>query len=100
MMKTLILSSRNYKINDPSIDVEPEYLYSAIDYSKFDTLIIDTSEKDAFKILHYLSQKFLLNQLTIIYITDNTSKESIEKLQTVGIEAFYSTINNFLNKAS
>ena len=99
-MKTLILSSRNSTTNHHSVTVEPEYQYSAIDYSKFDTLIIDTAEKEAYKIVHYLSQKFLLNKLTIVYITDNTSKESIEKLQTVGIEEFYPTIEMFLSKAA
>lgn len=99
-MKVLILSAKSTKNDNPTVEVVPEYLYSTIDYSKFDTLLIDTSEKDAFKIVHYLSQKFLLNNLTIIYITTTESKESLEKLQTVGIQSFYPTIESFLDKAA
>jgi hypothetical protein len=99
-MKTLIISSSSIKIENVNIDIEPEYLYSSLDYSLYNCVIIDSTEKEALKIIHYLSQKFLLNKLTMIYISNILNQESREKLQTVGFEEFYPDLDSALSASS
>lgn len=79
-MKTLIITDKTENNNISELE--------SLDFSNLNLLILDCTIFHAMQVTHWLSQKFLLNNFTIAFISNDLDHLDLSPLKTMGVSVF------------